>query len=115
LSNQGDGGIEAIVVSGKDPIFLHANPRVSLRIPAYLKSCRQNGIAMLNAVDQEDFETVRALGHQMRGSGGMFGFLAITDIGIALENAGKSADGVASRKWLIRLTSYLDDAGIAPN
>ena len=82
---------------------------------AALQSCRQNGIAMLNALDQDDFETVKALGHQMRGSGGMFGFLAITDIGIALEQAGESADSVASRKWLIELTSYLDDVETASN
>ena len=107
--------MEAIVAATKDPILLHTNPKFAHRIPAYLQSCRQNGIAMLNAVDQEDFETVRALGHQMRGSGGMFGFLAITDMGIALEQAGESADGVASRRWLIQLTNYLDDVETTPN
>ncbi|QDM19602.1 PAS domain S-box protein [Tardiphaga sp. vice278] len=113
LSTQESGRMKTILAPRKDPILL--NPKFAHRVPAYLQSCRQNGIAMLNALDQDDFETVKALGHQMRGSGGMFGFLAITDIGIALEQAGESADEVASRKWLVELTSYLDDVETASN
>ncbi len=43
----------------------------------------------------------------MSGSGGMFGFQAITDIGAALQQAGESADTEASRKWVGELSSYL--------
>jgi CheY-like chemotaxis protein/HPt (histidine-containing phosphotransfer) domain-containing protein len=60
------------------------------RIPAYLQNCRQNVIAMLDALDRVDFETVTSLGHQMSGSGGMFGFQAITDIGAAIEGRPKA-------------------------
>jgi HPt (histidine-containing phosphotransfer) domain-containing protein len=63
---------------------------------------------MLDALDRVDFETVTILGHQMRGSGGAYGFQAITDIGAALQEAGESADTDASRKWLGELSSYLD-------
>jgi len=44
----------------------------------------------------------------MKGAGSMFGFQAITDIGAALEQAAKSADTDASRKWVGELSSYLD-------
>jgi CheY-like chemotaxis protein len=44
----------------------------------------------------------------MRGSGGAFGFQAITDIGAALQQAAESADTDASRKWVGELSSYLD-------
>ena len=77
-------------------------------IPGYLQNCRQNGIAMLDALDRVDFETVEILGHQMRGSGGNYGFQAITDIGAALQKAAASADTDASRKWVGELSSYLD-------
>ena len=49
-----------------------------------------------------------SLGHQMRGSGGMYGFQAITDIGAVLQQAAESADIDASRKWVGELSSYLD-------
>jgi PAS domain S-box-containing protein len=81
------------------------------RRPAYLKNCRQNVIVMLNALDRVDFETVTSLGHQMSGSGGMYGFQAITDISGALERAAKSSDTEASRRWVGELSSYLNGVG----
>jgi hypothetical protein len=44
----------------------------------------------------------------MRGSGGAFGFQAITDIGAALQQAAESADTDESRKLVGELSSYLD-------
>jgi PAS domain S-box-containing protein len=94
--------------SRKDTILVPANSKFADRIPAYLQNCRQNGIAMLGALDRIDFETVKYLGHQMRGSGGAFGFQAITEIGAELQQAAESADTDASRKWVGELSSYLD-------
>ena len=95
-------------------IPFHANHRFADRIPAYLQNCRQNGIAMLDALNRVDFATVQSLGHQMNGSGGMFGFQAITDIGAAIERAAENVDNEASRRWVGELSSYLDRAQGAP-
>jgi response regulator RpfG family c-di-GMP phosphodiesterase len=94
--------------SRKDTAHLSANQKIAIRVPAYLQSCRQNVIAMLVALDRVDFETVILLGHNLRGSGGAYGFQAITDIGAALEQAAGSADTDASRKWVSELSSCLD-------
>jgi PAS domain S-box-containing protein len=94
--------------SQMDTILVRAKPKLADRIPAYLQNCRQNVIAMLDALDRGDFETVTILGHQMRGSGGAYGFQAITDIGAALQQASESADIDASRKWVGDMSSYLD-------
>ena len=91
-----------------DTILVRAKPKFADRIPAYLQNCRQNVIAMQDALDRVDFETVTILGHQMRGSGGAFGFQAITDIGAELQQAAESADTDASRKWVGELSNYLD-------
>jgi HPt (histidine-containing phosphotransfer) domain-containing protein len=87
---------------------VRTKPKFADLIPAYLQNCRQNVIAMADALDRVDFETVTFLGHQMKGSGGAFGFQAITDIGAALQEAGESADTAASRKSMGDLSSYLD-------
>jgi PAS domain S-box-containing protein len=91
-----------------DLIRLSAKSRSAIRIPAYLRNCKQNVIVMLDALDRVDFETVTSLGHQMMGSGGMFGFQTITDIGRSIEQAAESADSDASRKWVGALSIYLD-------
>jgi PAS domain S-box-containing protein len=91
-------------------IPVNTNHRFADKIPAYLQNCRQNGVEILNALDRVDFGTVQSLGHQMNGSGGMFGFQAITDIGAAIERAAERVDDAASRKWVSELSSYLDRA-----
>jgi CheY-like chemotaxis protein/HPt (histidine-containing phosphotransfer) domain-containing protein len=104
--------------SRPDPILLRVKPTLADRIPAYLQNCRQNVVVMLDALDRVDFETVTSLGHQMRGSGGAFGFQAITDIGAALQEAAESADNDVSRRWVGELSNYLDgidtDARVGP-
>jgi HPt (histidine-containing phosphotransfer) domain-containing protein len=94
--------------SRNDSIFVRANPKIADLIPVFLQNCRQNGIAILDALDRGDFETVEILGHGMRGAGGSYGFQAITDIGAALEQAAESADLDASRNWACELSRYLD-------
>jgi len=88
--------------------LVRVNPKFADLVPAYLRNCRKDVITMGHALDRVDFETVTVLGHNMRGSGGAYGFQAITDIGAALQQAGESADADASRKWVGELSSYLD-------
>ena len=94
--------------SRMDTILVRAEPKFADLIPVFLQNCRKNVIAMLDALDRGDFETVEILGHGMRGAGGSYGFQAITDIGAALEQAAESADTDASRKWVDELSRYLD-------
>ena len=98
-----------------DLIRLRVKSKSANRIPAYLQNCRQNVIVMSDALDRVDFETVTSLGHQMMGSGGMFGFQTITDIGRSIEQAAESSDSDASRKWVGALSIYLDGVEIISN
>jgi PAS domain S-box-containing protein len=94
--------------SGTDTILVRADPKFADLMPVFLRNCRQHVITSLGALDRDDFETLGSLGHNMRGTGGSYGFQAITEIGAALERAAESADADASRKWVGELSSYLD-------
>ena len=97
-----------------EPMPALMKSRVKDLVPAYLKNCRQNVIDMGDALDRVDFETVTILGHNMSGSGGMFGFQPITDIGAALQLAAESSDATASRKCIGELSRYLDQLETVP-
>jgi CheY-like chemotaxis protein/HPt (histidine-containing phosphotransfer) domain-containing protein len=94
--------------SGEETILVRANPKLTDLIPGFLQNRRHDVIAMLDALDRGDFETVESLGHGMKGAGGSWGFQGITDVGAALEQAAKSIDADASRKWVSELSRYLD-------
>jgi HPt (histidine-containing phosphotransfer) domain-containing protein len=57
-----------------------------------------------------DFETVSRLGHNMRGSGGAYGFQGITDICADLQTAAEKADETAARECVKELSNCLDHA-----
>src|SRR5476649_1748047 len=44
-----------------DAALVHSNPKFAHLIPAYLQSCRQNVIALQDALDQRDFQTLEFL------------------------------------------------------
>jgi PAS domain S-box-containing protein len=91
-----------------DSISWQPSARLSARVPAYLESCRRHVVTMGNALDRADFEAVTVLGHNMRGSGGAFGFQAITDFGAGLEQAAEDTDMGASRRLVDELAIYLE-------
>jgi PAS domain S-box-containing protein len=90
------------------PTTSRASLKLAERTPAYLLNCRQNVVDMGGALDRADFDVVTLLGHNLRGSGGGFGFQGITDIGAGLEEAAIRSDLEASRKWVAELSRYLD-------
>ena len=87
---------------------MRANPKFAHLIPEFLQNRRQDVIAMLDALDRGDFETLDSLAHVRKGAGGNYGFQVITDIGAALEQAAGCRDTVASRKGVGELSRYLD-------
>jgi HPt (histidine-containing phosphotransfer) domain-containing protein len=76
-------------------------------IPGYLARRREDVAALITALDAGDLEAVRNIGHSMKGSGGGYGFGGITEIGSALEQAGKSGDTDDASAALAQLTDYL--------
>ena len=99
--------------SGSETRAQRTARRLAERIPAYLENCRHNVIVMREALDRADFEPVTILGHNLRGSGGGFGFQAITDLGAGLEQASEDTDVDGVHRLLSELSSYLDSVEVA--
>jgi CheY-like chemotaxis protein/HPt (histidine-containing phosphotransfer) domain-containing protein len=100
--------------SDTDMTLVRVHPLANL-IPAFLLNCRKNIIVMRDALDRADFETVRSLGHQMSGTGAMYGFRFISDTGGAIEHAAEGSNVDMSRDWVGKLSNYLDDIDGEPS
>ncbi len=77
-------------------------------VPGFLDNRREDISTMGGAVEKGDFETIRVLGHDMKGSGGGYGFDGITDIGRALEQAAKDHNQTKIRKLVQELVNYVE-------
>jgi histidine phosphotransfer protein HptB len=90
-----------------EKIVVHVDADLEDLIPGYLQNRHQDVESVLQAVDKQDFETIRVLGHTMRGTGGGYGFDAITEMGRTLEEAAKSRDIAVIRQGAAALLAYL--------
>jgi len=94
-------------MSADDKIVVAVDIDLEDIVPGYLENRQKDIVDITRAVDGGDFETIRVLGHRMKGSGGGYGFDRITDIGFALENASKEGDGEEIRARVEELRDYL--------
>ena len=77
-------------------------------IPGFLSNRRQDVIKMQTALADGDYDTIRLLGHSMKGAGGGYGFDTITDIGKALETAAREKNAQKLQEQIRILTHYLE-------
>ncbi len=94
-------------MNGAEKILVHVDKDLEALIPEFLENRRADVDAIGSAAGAEDYETVRVLGHSMKGSGGGYGFDELTEIGAGLEQAAKAKDGAAIRAGLDKLVDYL--------
>lgn len=91
-----------------EKIVVRVDAEIEDLIPGFLENRRKDIETILEALDQGDYETIRLLGHRMKGAGGGYGFDAITDIGRSIEQGAKEKNPEEVRRWLGDLLHYLD-------
>ena len=91
-----------------DKIIIHADPDVQELIPHFLENRLQDVAAMTRALEVKDYETIRRLGHSMKGAGEGYGFDQITVIGAQLEEYAKTQKHAEIKSKIAELTLYLE-------
>ena len=72
-------------------------PEVQALVPQYLDG-RVNDLRRLSdALSGKDYETIRIIGHNMKGTGASFGFPQLTVAGALIEAAAKDRDDAGIR------------------
>jgi CheY-like chemotaxis protein len=78
-------------------------------VPGFLENRRTDLDAIASALARADYENVRILGHNMKGSGAGYGFDRITELGASLEQAAGRCESEEIRARAAELSRYLDD------
>ena len=90
-----------------DKIIVHVDLDLEDLIPGYLANRKSDIAAIHAALGKNDLDTIRILGHSMKGSGGGYGFETVTDIGMMIEKAAKEGRNEDIRVQVKRLEDYL--------
>jgi CheY-like chemotaxis protein/HPt (histidine-containing phosphotransfer) domain-containing protein len=97
---------------GKEKCVAYVDTDLQGLIPEYFEERQEDIKKMQDAVKVQDYETIRLLGHSIKGTGGSFGFHALTDIGAHLEAAAKAKDSEAVTRLVYELEEYIDNVQI---
>ncbi len=84
------------------------DPELAPLVPDFLRETRARCLALREAIQRGDRETVRTLAHQTAGAGGCFGFNELSDSARALEEADQSLDLAALESRLTELETHLN-------
>lgn len=90
-----------------EKIIVRVDPDLEELIPGFLQRRHEDIVAIADALKKDDYETVRILGHSMKGSGGGYGFDAISNIGRIIEQAAKDKNLAEIQKQAHELSTYL--------
>jgi signal transduction histidine kinase/DNA-binding response OmpR family regulator len=93
-------------------VNIAVDPELTAIVPKFLNSVRRNSGAIEAALTHGDFDTIRSLGHNMKGTGTSFGLPQISEIGDELENAAKQHDPGPVRKAIANLSQFLDSVDV---
>jgi HPt (histidine-containing phosphotransfer) domain-containing protein len=75
--------------------------------PGYLAARRNELGEMAHLLAASDFESLRILGHNLKGTGASYGFPALTRLGDLLERSATQRDRETLRADLSQLSDYL--------
>lgn len=81
---------------------------LAMLVPGFLENRRRDLAAIASALACADYDTIRMLGHNMKGSGAGYGFTEITEIGASLEQAAAGREPAEIRARAEDLSRYLD-------
>ncbi len=94
-------------LASPERITVYIDPDLEDIIPTFLANRQKDLQTLRTAMTEKDFETIRILGHRMRGDGGGYGFNAISDIGGVMELAAGRRDEPAIQRQTAALADFL--------
>ena len=102
----GDG--QATKNDGPPHFKIQIEPGMEDVVPGYLDKRRKEIPQYQQALADQDFDTIRMLGHKMKGTGAGYGFEELTALGAALEQAALRKDIPAIRAKVDEFARYVD-------
>ncbi|MFZ5595064.1 MAG: Hpt domain-containing protein [Pseudomonadota bacterium] len=90
-----------------DKLIVHVDPDLRDLLPTYLARRQQDVTALTEALNRCDYEAIRVIGHNMKGTGSGYGLEAVGRVGDELERAAPQHDTQAIVTLINRLDDYL--------
>lgn len=77
-------------------------------LPQYFALCRRDLEHMRKALLDGKLDDIRIVGHNLKGSGGAYGFPELSQMGLAIEAAAKTDDQQSIERQIEELADFLE-------
>jgi HPt (histidine-containing phosphotransfer) domain-containing protein len=94
------------VSNGK--IIVTIDPDLEELIPGFLENRAKDLTNLRAALGRNDLPAVQSIGHSLKGVGGGYGFVRLSEIGAEMERAARSGDSSTLPGLLDELADYLN-------
>ncbi|MBF0097260.1 MAG: Hpt domain-containing protein [Magnetococcales bacterium] len=91
-----------------DTLQVHIDQELAEIIPSYLENRHKDILRLTDLLAKRDFETMRVLGHRMKGSGAGYGLEEVSHIGAAMEQAARNQQPEILSTLIQDLVRYLE-------
>lgn len=81
-------------------------------MPMFLDTIARNIEAIRSSGNSGDLETIRMLGHRMKGAGGGYGLDRVTELGRKIEEAARNGDVADALRSNEELAAYMKETEI---
>ena len=78
-------------------------------IPTFLENRQSDIISLAEFIELDDYESIRIMGHSMKGYGSAYGFDEISLIGARMEKLAMDREQAGIKVEQEKLISYLDN------
>lgn len=90
------------------PIVVHIDADIKELIPTFQENRRKDIQDLWSAYYHKNYSTIKTIAHRIKGIGGGYGFMAISEIGSALEQAIAQANYGYIADLIQSFEDYLD-------
>ena len=94
--------------AGMEPDMAEMPDELKEMIPDYVRAVKQYAGEMSSLFESGDFDGIRSMAHNIKGTGSSYGFPGLTRLAAALERSAKEADAGGVGGGLSKLTDFLE-------
>lgn len=90
-----------------EKIVVKVDPDLEELIPGFLENRGRDLVNLRAALAGKDLPGIQSIGHSLKGVGGGYGFMRMSDLGAEIEKAARTGDAGALPGLIDALADYL--------
>lgn len=98
--------MRSVNVAGEQ-IVVKVDPDLEELIPGFLENRAKDLAKLQGALDRNDLPAIQSIGHSLKGVGGGYGFMRLSEIGAEMERAARANNPAPLPDLINGLADYL--------